>query len=292
MTNAIRAAFKFDGVVVKLDDLLSTKQVGENTKQTSKYKTILASIREVGVIEPPIVHPQRGNKFLLLDGHVRVEALKELGISETLCLISTDDEGYTYNRSVNRVAPIQANRMILKALHSGVPEERIAKALNISLTTVRHNRSMLNGICPEAVDLLKDKPVALQTFREFKKVKPVRQIEMAELMVAAGTYRGSYAKALLVATPKDHLVHSERSKKVPGVSPEDLAKMEHEMQAVEKDFLLLDQTYGQNVMDLTLARGYIKKLLENGRVVRYLGQKHREVLAEFQRIVEATSLEG
>ena len=182
--------------------------------------------------------------------------------------------------------------MILKALDAGVPDERIAKALNISVITVRHNRSMLNGICPEAVDLLKDRPVALQTFREFKKVKPVRQIEMAELMVAAGTYGGSYARALVVATPKDHLAQPEKPKKIPGASAEDLARIEHEMQVVEKDFLLLDETYGRNVMDLTLARTYLKKLLDNGKVVRYLAQKHRDVFAEFQRIVEAVSLDG
>jgi hypothetical protein len=182
--------------------------------------------------------------------------------------------------------------MILKALDAGVPEERIAKALNISLTTVRHNRSMLNGICPEAVDLLKDKPVALQTFREFKKVKPIRQIEMAELMVAAGTYGGSYARALVVATPREHLAQPEKPKKVPGASAEEILRMEHEMRVVEKDFLLLDETYGHNVMDLTLARAYLKKLLDDGRAVRYLAQKHGDVLAEFQRVAEATSLDG
>jgi len=199
---------------------------------------------------------------------------------------------YTYNHKVNRVAPIQANRMILKALDAGVSDERIAKALNISVATVRHNRSMLNGICPEGVDLLKDRPVALQTFREFKKVKPVRQIEMAELTVAAGTYGGSYARALVGATPKEHLSQPEKPKKIPGASVEDLARIEHEMQVVEKDFLLLDETYGRNVMDLTLARTYLKKLLDNGKVVRYLAQKHRDVLAEFQRIVETASLDG
>jgi hypothetical protein len=182
--------------------------------------------------------------------------------------------------------------MILKALDAGVSDERIAKALNISVATVRQNRSMLNGICPEAVDLLKDRPVALQTFREFKKVKPVRQIEMAELTVAAGTYDGSYARALVGATPKEHLAQPEKPKKIPGASVEDLARIEHEMQVVEKDFLLLDETYGRNVMDLTLARTYLKKLLDNGKVVRYLAQKHRDVLAEFQRIVETASLDG
>jgi hypothetical protein len=292
MSKPAKPAFEFDGVMVKLDRLLPTKQVKEAAKQSAKYKAILASIREVGIIEPLIVHRQKGGRYLLLDGHERVEALKELGIGETLCLVSTDDEGYTYNRQVNRVAPVQANRMVLKALDAGVKEHRIAKALNLSLSTIRENRRMLQGICPEALDLLKDTPAALQTFRELKKVKPIRQIEMVELMTSAGNYGGAYARALVVATQKEHLVEPEKPKKIPGVKPDDLARMEHEMRMVEKDFLLLDETYGRNVMDLTLARAYLKKLLENAKVVRYLAQKHRDVLAEFQRIGEAISLEG
>jgi len=61
--------------------------------------------------------------------------------------------------------------------------------------------------------------------------------------------------------------------------------------ALEKDFLLREDTYGRTVLELTLARAYLKKLLDNGRVVRYLAQKYRDLLAEFQRIVETTALD-
>src|SRR5690349_14224469 len=54
-TKAVKAAFRFDGFVVKLDQLRPTKQVRPALKETPKYKAIVASIREVGVIEPLIV---------------------------------------------------------------------------------------------------------------------------------------------------------------------------------------------------------------------------------------------
>lgn len=38
-----------------------------------------------------------------------------------------------------------------------------------------------------------------------------------------------------------------------------------------------------------LARGYLKKLLDNGRVVRFLAQKHKDLLCEFQKIIESES---
>jgi hypothetical protein len=46
------------------------------------------------LVEPPVVYadPRRPGTYLLLDGHLRVEALKERGESEVFCLLATDDE--------------------------------------------------------------------------------------------------------------------------------------------------------------------------------------------------------
>lgn len=288
----IKAVFDFEGITVRLEKLLPTRTAGEKLKQSAKYRALLASVREVGIVEPLSVYPQKGSKYLILDGHARVEALRDLGMEEAPCLIATQDEGYTYNQKVNRIAPIQANRMIMKALDAGVPEERIAKALNLAVQTVRNNRHLLQDICPEALEVLRDKQVAQGTFTLLKRVKPLRQMEMAEIMVAAGNYSATYARALVMTTAKDQLVDPENPKKIPGVKPEDLARLEHEMRVQEKDFRMLDETYNEQVMALTIARGYLRPLIENGRVVRFLGQNFRELLTEFQRIVESNALEG
>lgn len=289
---SLKAAFEFEGVSVRIDHLLPTRAFPESLKQSAKYRALLASLREVGIVEPLSVFPQNGGKYLILDGHARVEALKDLGIEEALCLIANQDEGYTYNQKVNRISQIQANRMILKALDAGVPEERIAKALNLAVNTVRGNRSLLLDICPEAIALLQDKHVALKTLTLLKKVKPIRQIEIAEIMVAAGTYSLTYARALVMTTTKDQLVNPENPKKIPGIKIEDLARLEHEMRIQESDFRMLDETYNEHVMALTISRGYLRPLLENGRVVRFLAQHFHEFLTEFQRIVEASTLEA
>lgn len=287
-----KSAFEFEGITLRLDKLLPTRATSEKLKESVKFRALLASIREVGIVEPVSVYPQKGGKYLLLDGHARVAALRELGIAEVPCLVATDDEGYTYNKKVNRIAPIQANRMILKALDAGVPEERIAKALNLAIDTVRSNRSLLYAICPEAVGLLQDKQVALKTLSLLKKVKPLRQIEMAEIMVAAGNYSATYARALVMTTPREQFVNPESPKKIPGIQPEDLARIEHEMRVQEKDFRQIDETYNEHVMALTIARGYLRPLLDNNRVVRFLAQHFREFLTEFQRIAESNALDG
>jgi len=287
-----KAAFEFEGISIPLDKLLPTRTTRDNMRQSVKYRALLASVQEVGIIEPLSVYPRKGGKYLILDGHARVEALRDLGIVEAPCLIATQDEGYTYNQKVSRIATIQANRMILKALDAGVPDERIAKALNLAVHTIRGNRSLLQDICAEAVEILRDKHVALATFALLKRVKPLRQIEMAEVMVAAGTYSATYARALVMTTAKEQLVDPESPNKIPGIKPEDLARIEHEMRVQEKDFRMLDETYNEHVMALTIARGYLRTLLENGRIVRFLAQNFSEFLTEFQRIVESKALDG
>ena len=59
---------------------------------------------QIGLVEPPVVarDPRPSGKYFLLDGHLRVEALKDLGMTEVECLVSTDDEAFTYNKRVNR----------------------------------------------------------------------------------------------------------------------------------------------------------------------------------------------
>ena len=52
---------------------------------------------------------------------------------------------------------------------------------------------LLDGICPEAVHLLKEKRVTGPALREFRKARPMRQIEMAELMCAANNFSVGYA---------------------------------------------------------------------------------------------------
>ncbi len=291
MSKPIDPGFLLEPRTIPLENILPSRKLDESAKAATRYKTIAASVREVGIIEPPIVFPEKGSKgmFVLLDGHVRIEVLRELGTKEVVCLVSKDDENCTYNHKVNRLAPIQEIKMIRKAVAAGVSEERIAKALNVRPQTIRENRSRLKDICPEAVEILKDKPIADMALRLLKKVKSYRQVEMAELMVAAGRYSAPYANALLMRTPREQLIAPPA--KQTESRTDDLGKIEHEVQALERDFLLLNDSYGRNVMELTLARAYVKKLLDNARVIRFLAQRNPELLSELQQVVEAATLD-
>ncbi len=296
-TEKVHLAFEIGGVTLPLDSILPSKQVNPAIRKSRKYATILASIQEVGLIEPPIVYRSKKTRntpesYVLVDGHVRVDILRALGEREVFCLISTDDEAFTYNHKVNRLPPIQEHFMIMRAIDNGVAEDRIAKALNVDVARIRKQRTMLEGICSEAVELLRDKPVTPNGLRSLRKVKPIRQIEIAELVNAVGNYTTPYIKALVAASPQEQCIPGGNGKPSFGVKAEDLAKMEKEMAVLERDFRLIEQSYGKNVLNLVLARGYLAKLLSNNRVLRYLSGHYADILAEFQKIVDATTLDA
>jgi hypothetical protein len=284
----LEIGFERQAIRIAISDIQPLKLLGVAAKASKKYAKIVSSIREVGIIEPPVVARDQGKpgKYLLLDGHARIEVLKDNGEKEVVCLISTDDEAFTYNKRINRLAIIQEHRMIVKAVERGVSEQRIASALDVNVAMIIRKRSLLDGICPEVAELLKDKDIAYKTFGELRKMGAMRQIEAAELMVAMNNYTATYAKSLLIATPQDKLANTETPKRVRGLSEDQIALMEKESVSLDREFKLAEQSYGTDHLDLVLANGYLGKLLANAKVVRYLAQHHRDILTEFQKRTE------
>jgi len=288
----MKIGFEMRRVRIALADILPVRHVKDPQDNIKRYRTIRASIKEVGLIEPLVVYPQKGapGKYLLLDGHLRHYALKDLGRTEAECIIASDDESFTYNAKVNRLNPIAEHKMIMKAVNNGVKPEKIAAALNLSEADVKASMTLLDGINEEAADLLKDKAVSPKAIRLMRKVSGVRQIEIAELMVSAGNYTKGYAEALVLGTPKDQLVNPDEPKQKKGMTREEIGKLEAEMETLERDLKAVERNYGDNMLNLTCARGYIKKLLDNAKVVRFLNTNNRDILAEFESLAAAETL--
>lgn len=287
---SVHAAFNLDGVELPLSSIHPIRQVKPTDHAWGKYRSMLASIREVGVIEPLIVHPQKGTRgsYVLLDGHMRLKALGELGRTEVFCLVANDDDAFTYNDKVNRLSLIQEHAMILRAVDHGVTPEQIAKALDLDVSKIKASLNLLDGIHADAVELLKDKPITASALRFFRKAKPTRQIDMAQLMVSSGNYTRAYAEALIIGTPPDQLLHGSKAKKDHGLSEEEIARMQKEMETLERDYRLLQDNFGENSLHLNATQRYVKRLLENTKVKRFIGNRYPEILEEFQ---ELTALE-
>ena len=119
--------FERNSVKFKIDDLIPTKKPPINVKNSKKYLQIKKSINSIGIIEPIVVYlDSKLGKIKILDGHLRIEALKELGETEAFCLVSTIYDTYTPNSKVSRITIIQEQKMIRKALKSGVSIEKLS----------------------------------------------------------------------------------------------------------------------------------------------------------------------
>ena len=228
---------------------------------------------------------ERGAAVVYYGDSIRIDVLKERGDKDVVCLVATEDEAITYNKRISRMAIVQEHKMILKALEKGVSEERLARALNVNISSIRSKRRLLDGICDEVAKLLQARMVPLNTFRELKKLRPMRQIEVAETMIAMNKFSWSYAKSLIAATPQ-HLLVRDKRKIVRGLSDEQVEHMEREATNIDREFRMIEQSYGTDHLDLVLATGYLARLTENVRVVPHLARHHPELLAEFQRIVQ------
>ena len=288
MTDQISLGFENQTKLLPIADILPSRIVSLQIKKTKKYAQILVSVREVGLVEPLVVFPQGGTRrtYMLLDGHLRLAALQELAINTAPCMIAKDDEAFTYNKRISRLSTIQEHFMIRQALKKGVAEEKLAAALGVNVARIRQKRALLRGICTEAIDILKDRNFSGGTIGVLRKMKPIRQVETAELMIAANNFSLSYARALLMATPDTELVDARR-KASHGLSAEERECMEVEMEKLRKDMKAVEEDYGSNVVRLVVANGYIRRLLENDAVSHFLSVNHDELLSQMQSLNEA-----
>lgn len=290
----IHLAFDQNFVTIPVSAIVPLKTLPEGARESRTYAQVLSSIKAIGLVEAPAVmadteHP---DIWFLLDGHLRLEALKELGIAEVECLLTTDDDTYTYNKRVNRIPPIQEHRMIVRAMDRGVSAAEIANALNLEVQSVLRRFRLLEGISPEAAEMLKDTPCSMKVFDILRQMSAVRQIEAADLMIGQNNFSIMFARAIRAATPENQLVTARKGRGTGTQTPsgQQIARMERELAALQTQVKSVDETYGVDNLHLTVARGYIAKLLANNRIVRWLTNHQQDYLSEFQKIAEIDSL--
>src|SRR3546814_14595032 len=83
----------------------------------------------------------------------------------------------------------------------------------------------------------------------------------------------------LVRSPDDQLVKQSRKGRkgdANGPTTQQIARMERELAALQNQVKSVEDSYGIDNLHLTVARGYIAKLLGNALIVRWLSQKDRK----------------
>ncbi|MGC1782074.1 MAG: plasmid partitioning protein RepB C-terminal domain-containing protein [Acidobacteriaceae bacterium] len=288
----VKAAFQSTIVSLPLKDITPLKELNSRVRTTAKYKQIAASLKHVGLIEPLVVFRAGKNTYWLLDGTLRFDIMKSDNPStDVRCLLASDDESYNYNKRVNYLPPIAEHGMILKALANGVLEERIAEALDINVAAIRKKRHLLDGICEEAVELLKDKRVTSDGFGVLRKMKPVRQIYAAEMMIASNNYSTRFARGLLAVTKPEFLVTPETSAKPRVTTASQKSMMEQESNSLIEDFKEVEKGYTKDLLSLTVAAGYLRCMLANPKIERFLLKRHADILQAMHQVLSVVNEE-
>ncbi|EOI6480922.1 plasmid partitioning protein RepB C-terminal domain-containing protein [Yersinia enterocolitica] len=282
--------FERNSVKFNIDDLIPTKKPPINVKNSKKYLQIKKSINSIGIIEPIVVYlDSKLGKVKILDGHLRIEALKELGETEAICLVSTIYDTYTPNSKVSRITIIQEQKMIRKALKSGVSIEKLSEALGISIDILKVKINLLDGIDPEVVNLLANQNVPKATFYALRKMKNIRQIECACIMNNMENYSEKFSLSLLHNTQPNLLVDGQQGNDKEG-HRKTIDRLEREMAQVHIESEKLKESYGENTLRLVIMKSHIQKLLENTKILHWLLDNKNELLVELKKITNINSL--
>ncbi|BCG10900.1 plasmid partitioning protein RepB C-terminal domain-containing protein [Buttiauxella agrestis] len=276
-------------ILVHVEELKYSKELPENIKISVKYKQILFSIKEIGMVEPIALFINKENEKIILDGHLRVEAFKDLGLNKLFCLIAKDEESYSYNKFINRLSVIQEHRMIIQAVDAGVSEERLSSALNVSIPVLKSKFKLLDGICKEVVALLAEKQVPKAIFSILKKMKSDRQIEAVSTMISINNFSKKFMLSLLHFTPDELLVNPKDSKLINQDIAKNFARMEKEMAAMEMETKELESIYGTNNLKLAVIISHIKKMLGNYNVLNWLVDNNPDYLNQLKKIAAIDS---
>jgi hypothetical protein len=111
-------------------------------------------------------------------------------------------------------------------------------------------------------------------------------------MIGQNNFTVMFARALRAATSENQLAATKKGKGggKPTPSGQQIARMERELAALQTQVKSVEETYGIDNLHLTVARGYVAKLLANNRVVRWLAIHQQDYLSEFQKIAEIDTL--
>lgn len=254
----------------------------------SVYRRIVSSIKEIGLIEPLVVIEKEG-RYYIKDGVLRWKALQELKIETVECLIGTDDDVYTYNKRVNPLSPSETHAMINKAISDGVGVDKIAATLNVKNRWVQRMDSLLVGIAPSIVNILREHHVSRLVYDDLKKVTQRRQIEIVEILNAANDFSRRYARTLVLSTPEGQWIKSQENKR-PGME-EQRKELSGKLYQMEEEFKRASNGFKDNVFNLVKLSGYFRKVIANNTARAYLEQNYPDILVTFEKIVSDPALD-
>ena len=279
----LKPAFDLNCIKIAIDELQESAP-RKDFRVLASYQYILASIKSLGVIQPIVVTKISNGKYKILDGHIRFYALRELGQKYVYCIVSTDDERYTFDAQINGLSTFQRAGMIQRVVDSGVPLEHIAESLGFSVSKLKAELDVTRGIDKAAIDILKSANVPRATLQALRKVKPLRQIEIAERMVSEGKFTCIFVSGMVMATPPNMLVNPNSTSRS---RPEDILEITS-IETNSKNLMArvreAEEKYSTQIYELTIICGFLNKLFKNPKIDSYIQRNFSESYSRLKKI--------
>jgi hypothetical protein len=105
-------------------------------------------------------------------------------------------------------------------------------------------------------------------------------------MMASQNVGVPFAKALLAAISEEMLSERAENGRRRKENAASLARVERALTGLQMKTSAVTESYGRDIVDLTLLRGHLAQLLASNAVVKRLPKNRPEYLREFQRVSE------
>jgi hypothetical protein len=185
---------------------------------------------------------------------------------------------------VNRVSPVQENRMIEKSLEE-LDEETIAAALGISGITHRLKKSLLKQLHPDASAAFDEGKITRTCARELTHVKAQRQKEILTAMDSYKDYGIAFARSLVLKTPAPLREGRKRKNNPWDKTAQRKNNLLRQLSEAEQKHDFYSRLYKQYTIDLLRLAIFARSLLTNLRIREYLDQHHRAIVERFEAVI-------
>jgi len=263
--------------------IIKLRPLRERNVAKREYQRILASIKATGLIEPLVVYPE-GDGYLILDGVQRYRALLEMGVEIVPCILGRQREAFTGNRMVNRVSPVQENRMIEKSLQE-LDEQTIADALGLGGISHRLRKTLLKQLHPDVAAAFDQGKITRTCAKELTHVKPPRQKEILTAMEGYKDHSIAFARALILKTLPAQREARGRKRGPWDKSAHRKSELLKKLAEAEQKHDFYSRLYKQYTVDLLKLAIYARSLLTNNRVRVYLDEHHPAIVTRFEGVI-------
>ncbi|PZV40534.1 plasmid partitioning protein RepB C-terminal domain-containing protein [Mesorhizobium kowhaii] len=257
---------------------------------------ILKSSRHAIHLTDDLLEPQTPlNRYVLLRTHGRQCERMRRFIGEANASRERLENAV---EALRQLMPVDAFRALLKAEGFATTPRTLAERIsrNQSSTligcdkpghTIAASQHLIVGVCYEVIDLLEDCSVNPKIFGLLRKVVPSRQVEIAQFMIALDRVKVNWARVLIALTPQSQLADPSIPRtQCAGITANQIEAMESESTDLSKEFRNTAERLGSWDLEFIAVRGYLNRLMDNLKIVRYLAHHFPKQLAQFQGVLE------